>query len=62
LDTVGINRGVFHSLPDLVSALEKYIKQHNRDPKPFIWSATATDILAKVSRARKNLPKPRRLR
>src|SRR5829696_5641921 len=29
-----LRRGVFHSLPDLISALEKYIKQHNREPKP----------------------------
>src|SRR5829696_540320 len=55
-----LRRGVFHSLPDLISALEKYIKLHNREPKPFIWTATAKDILAKVSRARKNLPKPRK--
>src|SRR5215218_4733624 len=50
-----LRRGVFHSLPDLDSALEKYIKQHNRNPKPFIWTAAAKDILAKVSRARKKL-------
>jgi transposase len=55
-----LRRGIFHSLPDLVSALEKYIKQHNREPKPFIWTAAAKDILAKVSRARKKLPKPRK--
>jgi transposase/transcriptional regulator with XRE-family HTH domain len=51
-----LRRGVFHSVPELVSALEKYIVQHNKEPKPFIWTATAKDILAKVARARKKLP------
>jgi transposase len=51
-----LRRGVFHSVPELVTALERYIAQHNREPKPFIWTAKAKDILAKVARARKNLP------
>src|SRR3954466_14685035 len=50
-----LRRGVFHSVPDLVAALEKYIAQHNKEPKPFIWTAKATDILAKVARARQKL-------
>jgi transposase len=50
-----LRRGVFHSVPELVSALEKYIAHHNREPKPFIWTAKANDILAKVARARKKL-------
>lgn len=51
-----LRRGVFRSVPELVDALEKYIAQHNRDPKPFIWTAKANDILAKVARARKKTP------
>lgn len=50
-----LRRGVFHSVPDLVEALEKYIAHHNREPKPFIWTAKAQDILAKVARARRKL-------
>ena len=50
-----LRRGVFHSVPELVAALEKYMAQHNRAPKPFIWTAKANDILAKVARARKKL-------
>lgn len=50
-----LRRGVFHSVPELVTALEKYIAQHNKEPKPFIWTAKATDILAKVARARQRL-------
>jgi hypothetical protein len=51
-----LRHGVFHSVPDLGTALEIYIAQHNRQPKPFIWTAKANDILAKVARARKKLP------
>ena len=52
-----LRRGVFRSLPELIEALEKYLAQHNREPKPFIWTATANDILAKVTRARQKLSK-----
>ena len=50
-----LRRGVFRSLPELVAVLEKYLAQHNKEPKPFIWTATAKDILSKVTRARKKL-------
>ena len=50
-----LRRGVFHSLPDLVDAVEQYIAKHNKDPKPFVWTASANDILAKVKRARRKL-------
>jgi hypothetical protein len=46
---------VFHSLPDLITALEKYLALHNQAPKPFVWTAQAKDIPAKVTRARKKL-------
>src|SRR5207237_10885427 len=48
-----IRRGVFRDLEDLIMAIGEYIDQHNNDPKPFIWTAKATDILEKVKRARK---------
>jgi transposase len=47
-----LRRGVFHFVPDLISAIEAYMATHNNDPKPFIWTATAEDILAKVARGR----------
>lgn len=50
-------RGVFRSVPQLVATIEAHIEHHNRDPKPFIWTARATDILAKVVRARARLNK-----
>jgi transposase len=47
-----LRRGVFHSVPDLITKIEDYLAAHNEDPKPFIWTATADDILAKVARGR----------
>ena len=47
-----LRRGVFTSVPDLELALHDYVRVHNREPKPFIWTKTATDILQKVTRAR----------
>lgn len=47
-----LRHAVFRSVEELVAAVEDYLHQHNQSPKPFIWTAKATDILAKVSRAR----------
>jgi transposase len=47
-----IRRGVFHSVPDLIAAIEGYLQANNNDPKPFIWTATADAILEKVRRGR----------
>ncbi len=52
LTTNRLRRGVFTSVPDLELALHDYVRVHNRDPKPFIWTARANDILQKVTRAR----------
>lgn len=50
-----LRRGVFRDIEELVMAIGDYIDRHNDQPKPFIWTATASDILAKVARARKAL-------
>jgi transposase len=50
-----LRRGVFRDVIELVEAIDSYIDQHNIKPKPFIWTAKATDILEKVKRARKAL-------
>ncbi|MDQ2707226.1 MAG: IS630 family transposase [Actinomycetota bacterium] len=47
-----IRRGVFHSVPDLITAIEDYLKANNDNPKPFVWTATADAILEKVRRGR----------
>lgn len=50
-----LRRGVFRSLPELVESLQKYVATYNKEPKPYVWTAKASDILAKVQRARKKL-------
>jgi transposase len=57
LSEKALKRGSFYNVDDLIGAIDEYINQHNADPKPFIWTASATDILAKVKRARKALNK-----
>lgn len=47
----GVRRGVFHSVAELQQSIQRYIEQHNRKPKPYIWTAKARDILEKVKRA-----------
>ena len=47
-----LRRGVFHSVPDLIASIEEYMKVHNNEPKPLVWTATAESILAKVRRGR----------
>ena len=54
-----VRRGVFHNVPELVQAIYNYLEHHNQQPKPFIWTAKATDILEKVKRARAALDKVR---
>src|SRR5271170_4702456 len=50
-----IRRGIFHSVPDLIDAIQDYLAAHNEDPKPFQWTATADQILEKVRRGRVTL-------
>jgi hypothetical protein len=40
------------SLDELHQAIAAYLAAHNHSPKPFIWTAKASEILAKVQRAR----------
>jgi hypothetical protein len=50
-----LRRGVFTSVPELVTAISEYIAHHNTNPKLFIWTKTARDILQKVIRANSRL-------
>ena len=50
-----LRRGVFRDVMELVTAIDDYVDHHNEHPKPFIWTASATDILEKVKRARRTL-------
>ncbi len=46
---------MFHSVAELELAIQAYLDQHNADPKPFVWTAKAPDILEKVAQGRKAL-------
>ena len=45
-----IRRGVFRSVKDLETAIRQYIDVHNENPKPFVWTKTADQILASIAR------------
>ena len=47
-----LRRGVFTSVNDLQDAIKLWASHWNTDPKPFIWKATAADIIEKVQRGR----------
>ena len=55
ITTERLRRGVFTSVPELVAAIDEYIAHHNTEPKPFIWTKSARDILQKVIRANSRL-------
>ncbi|MGO1549951.1 MAG: IS630 family transposase [Nesterenkonia sp.] len=50
-----LRRGIFRSVPELIDSIEEYIEANNENPKPYVWTATAESILAKVARARTSL-------
>jgi transposase len=52
-----IRRGCFANVPELIATIEHYVAQHNINPKPFVWTAKASDILEKVKRARSSFHK-----
>jgi transposase len=47
-----IRRGVFHSVEDLKAAIDEYLRFHNRDPKPFVWTASVKSIIEKLDRCK----------
>lgn len=47
-----LKRGVFRDVEELITAIDQYVDCHNDHPKPFIWTARASDILEKVKSAR----------
>ena len=47
-----IRRGVFKSVAELKAAITDYLEKHNADPKPFLWTKSAGEILEKVARAK----------
>ena len=52
-----IRRGTFSSVKVLISQIRDYINHWNANPKPFVWTATADEILAKVRIAQASIKK-----
>ncbi|MEL6187752.1 MAG: IS630 family transposase, partial [Myxococcota bacterium] len=53
-----IHRDAFPSVDSLIEAIDAYVDAHNEEPKPFIWTKTADEILERVERARAALDTP----
>ena len=45
-----LRRGVFRSVVDLQAAINRYISEHNAEPKPFVWTTDPERVLAAISR------------
>jgi len=50
-----IRRGVYLSVEDLKQSIKSYIEANNKEPKPFVWTASADLILGKIARKAKKL-------
>jgi transposase len=45
-----IRRGSFSSVAELEAAIQEYIEHNNQNPKPFVWTKSASHIIQKVNR------------
>ena len=45
-----LRRGVHRSVLQLKAAIREFIAAHHANPKPFIWTKTADEILANIAR------------
>jgi transposase len=50
-----IRRGIFRSVPELITAIAEYLDNHNQNPKVFVWSAPVERILAKIAKCKEAL-------
>ena len=44
-----IRRGIFRSVRELTQAIYNFLKHYNENPKPFVWTKTADQILSKLA-------------
>jgi putative transposase len=54
-----IRRGSFRSVKALIEKIEAFVRNHNRDARPFVWTATADSILKKLERLCNNITETR---
>jgi transposase len=48
ITTEAIRRGSFSSVRQLQAAIDAYLAEHNKEPKPFTWTASADSIFRKL--------------
>ena len=47
-----LRRGNFTGVDELIAAIKEYLAHNNKQPKPFVWTATAQQIIAKLNRCK----------
>src|SRR6266540_2717355 len=47
-----IRRGSFQNVPELIAAIEDYLKCHNQNPRVFVWKASADSIMTKIAKCK----------
>jgi len=45
-----VRRGVYHDVPELIAAIEHFIKRYNQRAQPFVWTKTADESLTKATK------------
>jgi hypothetical protein len=50
-----LKQGVFHSVVELQTAINRFAEENNADPKPFVWTADPDRVLAVVRRGKQAL-------
>lgn len=55
LTTRQLKRLAVTSVEELIAAITRYIEQRNRDPKPFVWTASVQHVFNKVAKAKRTL-------
>ena len=51
-----LKRGIFRSIADLQAAINRYLAEHNADPKPFTWTKPASNIIDKLNQMNGSVP------
>lgn len=50
-----IRRGIFRNVPELITAIQTFLENHNQNPRIFTWTASVGSILTKVSKCKEAL-------
>ena len=45
-------------MPEVVTAIQEFIRLNNKNPKPFVWTKTVDDILKKITHCKAVIETP----